>query len=52
MLQAAWRGPLLRTRMVLAVKILVLTNFYPPHDFGGYEMSCRDVVERWLAAGH
>lgn len=34
------------------MKVLVLTNFYPPHDFGGYEMSCRDVVERWQAAGH
>ena len=33
-------------------KILVLTNFYPPHHYGGYELSCRDVVERWRAAGH
>jgi glycosyltransferase involved in cell wall biosynthesis len=33
-------------------KILVVTNMYPPHHFGGYELSCRDVVERWRARGH
>jgi glycogen(starch) synthase len=32
--------------------ILVVTNFYPPHHYGGYELSCRDVVERWRLAGH
>lgn len=25
---------------------------YPPHHLGGYELSCRDVVERWRARGH
>jgi len=25
---------------------------YPPHHYGGYELSCRDVVERWRARGH
>jgi glycosyltransferase involved in cell wall biosynthesis len=25
---------------------------YPPHALGGYELSCRDVVERWRANGH
>ena len=30
----------------------MLTNMYPPHSFGGYELSCRDVVERWRAGGH
>jgi glycosyltransferase involved in cell wall biosynthesis len=25
---------------------------YPPHHEGGYELSCRDVVERWRARGH
>lgn len=25
---------------------------YPPHSYGGYEQSCRDVVERWRARGH
>jgi glycogen(starch) synthase len=34
------------------MRILVLTNMYPPHSYGGYEQSCRDVVERWRAAGH
>src|ERR1700722_17862389 len=35
-----------------AMRILVLTNMYPPHAYGGYEMGCRDVVERWRRAGH
>ncbi len=34
------------------MRILVLTNMYPPHAYGGYEQCCRDVVERWRAAGH
>ena len=25
---------------------------YPPHAYGGYEYSCRDVVERWQSHGH
>ena len=33
-------------------RILVLTNLYPPHHFGGYELSCRDVVESWRRWGH
>ena len=32
--------------------ILVLSNMYPPHHMGGYELSCRDVVDRWRARGH
>jgi glycosyltransferase involved in cell wall biosynthesis len=34
------------------MKVLVVTNLYPPHALGGYELSCRDTVERWAAAGH
>ncbi|MDX6219036.1 MAG: glycogen synthase, partial [Frankiales bacterium] len=34
------------------MRVLVLSNLYPPNALGGYEMSCRDVVERWRAAGH
>ncbi|MHB8682292.1 MAG: glycosyltransferase family 4 protein [Acidimicrobiales bacterium] len=34
------------------MRILVVTNMYPPHSFGGYELSCRDVVERWRRGGH
>ena len=33
-------------------KILVLSNMYPPHHYGGYELSCRDVVDRWRERGH
>lgn len=25
---------------------------YPPHHLGGYELHCRDSVDRWRAAGH
>lgn len=31
------------------MKILVLSNMYPPHHLGGYELSCRDVVDRFRA---
>jgi glycosyltransferase involved in cell wall biosynthesis len=31
---------------------LVVTNMYPPHHYGGYELSCQDVVERWRRRGH
>src|SRR6202050_1858933 len=34
-----------------AMRILVLTTRAPPHAYGGYEMGCRDVVERWRRAG-
>ena len=33
-------------------RILVITNLYPPHHLGGYELSCRDVVVRLRARGH
>lgn len=34
------------------MKILVVTNFYPPHYLGGYELGCRDVVEGLRSLGH
>jgi glycogen synthase len=34
------------------VRVLLLTNMYPPHHYGGYEQICRDVVERFRRAGH
>lgn len=34
------------------MRVLVVTNMYPPHHYGGYEQSCRDVVVRWSARGH
>lgn len=32
-------------------RILVITNMYPPHHLGGYELSCMDVTERFRARG-
>ena len=32
--------------------ILTLSNMYPPHHYGGYELSCRDVMERFRRRGH
>jgi glycogen(starch) synthase len=34
------------------MRILVISNFYPPHFIGGYELGCRDVVEGLKARGH
>ncbi|MEY2452113.1 MAG: glycogen synthase, partial [Acidimicrobiaceae bacterium] len=34
------------------VRILTLTNWYPPHHFGGYELSCYDVMRRLEQRGH
>jgi glycosyltransferase involved in cell wall biosynthesis len=34
------------------MKILVLTNLYPPHAVGGYEERCRRVVDGLRALGH
>lgn len=34
------------------VRVLVLTNMYPPHHYGGLELSCADVVDGLRARGH
>ncbi len=34
------------------MKILVVTNLYPPQHIGGYELGCRDVVEKLRTRGH
>lgn len=34
------------------MRILVLTNLYPPHYVGGYELRCRDVTEALHKRGH
>lgn len=34
------------------MRILVISNFYPPHALGGYEQRCRDVVDGLRARGH
>ena len=35
-----------------AMRILVVSNFFPPHHFAGYELGCRDVVEGLRERGH
>ena len=32
--------------------IVVISNLYPPHGVGGYELGCRDVVEALRRRGH
>lgn len=34
------------------MKILFLTNLYPPYHMGGYELACRDAVDALKAMGH
>ncbi len=34
------------------MRILFLTNLYPPHDIGGYEQSCQEVAIRLEERGH
>ena len=34
------------------MRILILTNFYPPYEVGGFEQNCRDVNLRLQAKGH
>jgi glycogen synthase len=33
-------------------RVLVVSNMYPPHHYGGYELSCRDVMDRFREHGH
>lgn len=33
-------------------RILAVTNWYPPHHTGGYEIVCRDVLTRLAERGH
>ena len=34
------------------MKILVLSNLYPPHAIGGYEERCRQIIDRLRSRGH
>jgi glycosyltransferase involved in cell wall biosynthesis len=34
------------------LRILLISNFYPPHAIGGYEQWCQEVAERLSARGH
>jgi glycogen(starch) synthase len=36
----------------MSLKILVISNLYPPHYEGGYELGCRDVVDGLKQRGH
>jgi len=40
----AWKGALM--------KVLAVSNLYPPYYVGGYELRCRDVVEALKERGH
>jgi glycosyltransferase involved in cell wall biosynthesis len=33
-------------------RVLCLTSWFPPHHFGGYELSCHDVMRRLAERGH
>jgi glycosyltransferase involved in cell wall biosynthesis len=41
-----------RDKGQLGMKILVLTNLYPPDVVGGYELGCRQVVDALIERGH
>ena len=34
------------------MKILIVTNLYPPHHQGGYELRCAQVVDYLRRQGH
>lgn len=34
------------------MRILTVTSQYPPHYYGGYELTCQDVMERFRRRGH
>lgn len=34
------------------MRVLTVTNWYPPHHHGGYELSCYDVMTRFVQRGH
>lgn len=34
------------------MRVLTLTNMFPPQAMGGYELSCADVMKRFVARGH
>lgn len=34
------------------MKILVISDSYPPHHGGGYELRCKDVIDSLLERGH
>ncbi len=49
---AAEEEPLQGSSTLPAMRILVITNMYPPHALGGYEDMCAGAVAAWRRAGH
>src|SRR5579862_2314542 len=51
---ASWMGFAAAGRPIgrAIVNILVLTNLYPPHHIGGYELICETVVTLLRQRGH
>ncbi len=52
MLRGSRQCPAVGTLLAALARILVVSNMYPPHHYGGYELSCMDVVNRWRERGH
>jgi glycogen synthase len=34
------------------VRLLFISNFYPPHHLGGYELLCQEVATQFISRGH
>jgi glycosyltransferase involved in cell wall biosynthesis len=34
------------------MRILIVSNLYPPHDLGGWEQNCQEVARRLVTRGH
>jgi glycogen(starch) synthase len=34
------------------MRILAVSNYYPPHHIGGYELGCKDVISGLVERGH
>ena len=34
------------------MRVLIVSNLYPPHYCGGYEVRCAQVAEALVRAGH
>ncbi len=49
---ATQRGRLLSRDGGRAIRILILSNLWPPHHLGGYELRCREVTLGLREAGH
>src|SRR5438046_9633060 len=48
---AAAPGKIEHQQVTSAMRILVITDLYPPVGFGGYELECAALV-RWLRRSH